>query len=276
MDKQDNNACSHRVPLFTFGVISDVQYADINDGSDYTKTRRRFYRNSLQLLRNAMRSWSSVRPGFILQLGDVIDGFNKQHGDSERALESVLTELSSGEAEVHHVWGNHEFYNFNRRELMGSKLNSAPRRDGGLLAQDIYAYTFSPAPGFIFVVLDAYDVSVLGREESSEQHRTALDLIKRYNSNQDLNCPPMCLDHTRYRMFNGGFSKTQLDWLDDLLSAADEKQERVTIVIIIWGRSHPRAPKGCRPHVPRLELRRAPDGTAAPPQCGLLLGRTRP
>lgn len=31
-------------------------------------------------------------------------------------------------------------------------------------------------------------------------------------------------------MFNGGFSKDQLDWLDSLLSSADEKQEKVTIV----------------------------------------------
>lgn len=34
----------------------------------------------------------------------------------------------------------------------------------------------------------------------------------------------------RFTMFNGGFSKDQLDWLDSLLSSADEKQEKVTIV----------------------------------------------
>lgn len=31
-------------------------------------------------------------------------------------------------------------------------------------------------------------------------------------------------------MFNGGFSKLQLDWLDAVLTAADEKKEKVTIV----------------------------------------------
>lgn len=31
-------------------------------------------------------------------------------------------------------------------------------------------------------------------------------------------------------MFNGGLSKEQLDWLDSVLSSADEKQEKVTIV----------------------------------------------
>lgn len=34
----------------------------------------------------------------------------------------------------------------------------------------------------------------------------------------------------RFTMFNGGFSKGQLDWLDSVLSSADEKRERVTIV----------------------------------------------
>lgn len=34
----------------------------------------------------------------------------------------------------------------------------------------------------------------------------------------------------RFTMFNGGFSKDQLDWLDSVLSSADEKQEKVTIV----------------------------------------------
>lgn len=34
----------------------------------------------------------------------------------------------------------------------------------------------------------------------------------------------------RFTMFNGGFSKDQLDWLDSVLTSADEKRERVTIV----------------------------------------------
>lgn len=34
----------------------------------------------------------------------------------------------------------------------------------------------------------------------------------------------------RFTMFNGGFSKDQLDWLESVLTLADEKQEKVTIV----------------------------------------------
>ncbi|XP_026206434.1 manganese-dependent ADP-ribose/CDP-alcohol diphosphatase [Anabas testudineus] len=229
---------AERTPLFTFGVIADIQYADIDDGFNYSKTRMRFYRGSLQLLRNAQASWSeaATKPDFILQLGDVIDGFNKRHDASDGALDSVLREFSSSPVEVHHVWGNHEFYNFSRSELLRSKLNSSAAHGGSSPSGarggcDTHAYHFSPSPGFTFVVLDAYDVSLLGRDESSEQYCSAMNIIKQYNNNKDLNCPPVGGSlQQRFTMFNGGFSRKQLDWLDSVLSLADDKEDRVTIV----------------------------------------------
>ncbi|KAA8581015.1 manganese-dependent ADP-ribose/CDP-alcohol diphosphatase isoform X1 [Etheostoma spectabile] len=237
--------CPQQTPLFTFGVIADIQYADVDDGYNFARTRRRYYRSSLKLLRNARESWSdsAVKPEFILQLGDIIDGFNKGQDASDRALHTVLREFSSGPAELHHVWGNHEFYNFSRSALLRSRLNSSPHPGGGSSSSssrgfgaqapgsDIYAYSFRPYPGFTFVVLDAYDVSLLGRQESSEQYSQAMDLIKQNNTNEDLNCPPVSEGlQQRFTMFNGGFSKEQLDWLDSVLSSADDKQERVTLV----------------------------------------------
>ncbi|XP_071318280.1 manganese-dependent ADP-ribose/CDP-alcohol diphosphatase [Trachinotus anak] len=231
------DGCARGGPLFTFGVIADIQYADIDDGYNYSRTRRRYYRGSLQLLGNAQESWSgsAVKPAFVLQLGDLIDGFNKCSGASDRALDAVLTQLGCSPLEVHHVWGNHELYNFSRSSLLGSRLNTSLLGGGSPGAarpgSDIYAYHFSPVPGFTFVVLDAYDVSLLGREESSEEYLRARALITQHNHNQDLNCPPECEGlQQRFTMFNGGFSKDQLDWLDSVLSAADEKQQRVTIV----------------------------------------------
>ncbi|KAM3592756.1 uncharacterized protein V6R79_024537 [Siganus canaliculatus] len=226
--------CPPPSPLFTFGVIADIQYADIDDGYNFSLTSKRYYRGSLQLLRNAQKSWSTaaIKPDFILQLGDIIDGFNKRDDSSEQALDSVLKEFSSSPVEVHHVWGNHEFYNFSRSVLLRSKLNSSPQTDR-CLSGDIYAYHFSPFPGFKFVVLDAYDISLLGREETSQQYTEAMNLIKQFNRNHDLNCPPALAGgrlQQRFAKFNGGFSKEQLDWLDSVLSSADEKQERVTLV----------------------------------------------
>lgn len=181
-----------RGPLFTFGVIADVQYADLDDGYNFPRTRRRFYRSSLDLLGNALLSWSTaaVRPSFILQLGDIIDGFNRPAGASERALDAVLTRFGSGSAVTHHVWGNHEFYNFSRSWLLESKLNSAALGCQQGAGGQVHAYRFSPHPGFTFVVLDAYDVALLGRDESSQEYQEALTLLRQHNNNQDLNTPP--------------------------------------------------------------------------------------
>ncbi|XP_038831143.1 manganese-dependent ADP-ribose/CDP-alcohol diphosphatase [Salvelinus namaycush] len=223
-------------PLFTFGIIADIQYADIDDGFNFKRSRKRYYRNSLRLLHNAQKRWTAdtVKPRFILQLGDIIDGFNKRHDASERALETVMKEFDSSPFEVHHVWGNHEFYNFSRDTLMRSVLNSTTDSEAGgghLSICEIYAYHFSPAPKYRFVVLDAYDVSLLGREESSLKYQQAIAILKAHNDNEDLNHPPAPVGmEQRFVKFNGGFSQDQLDWLEGVLSLADNKLERVTIV----------------------------------------------
>lgn len=228
------SVCPRQAPLFSFGVIADVQYADIDDGHNFLRTRKRYYRTSVLLLRKALKSWSeaAVKPDFVLQLGDIIDGFNRRHEASERALEVVLRELSSSPAEVHHVWGNHEFYNFSRTRLLSSALNSRPDTERSLSESgtDIYAYHFRPHPGFSFIVLDAYDLSLLGREESSEQYKEAMLLLRQHNDNEDLNQPAGVGLQRRFVKFNGAFSKEQLDWLDSLLSLADARGERVTLV----------------------------------------------
>lgn len=181
-------------PEFTFGIIADVQYADIDDGLNYSKTRTRYYRNSLNLLRSAIQGWKEERviPSFILQLGDIIDGYNNKHGASGRALKTVVNEFESSLVKVHHVWGNHEFYNFNRNALFASEINSARKAEpgSGLIDDDIYAYHFSPAPKFRFVVLDAYDTSVVGRDPTNEKYNQAMKILQEHNQNEDLNHPP--------------------------------------------------------------------------------------
>ncbi|KAG9350283.1 hypothetical protein JZ751_026637, partial [Albula glossodonta] len=228
-------------PLFTFGVIADVQYADIEDGFNFKHTRKRYYRNSLRLLRRANEKWKSevIQPSFIIQLGDVIDGFNKKYNASERALETVVNELDRSEIGVHHVWGNHEFYNFSRDDLMMSALNSRTVDDtvtedadeSRLHTEESYAYHFSPAPHFRFVVLDAYDLSLIGRKEPSVRYYQAVEIMKAHNNNDDLNNPPVPKGlEQRFVKFNGGFSQGQLDWLDRLLTRSDEKLEKVIVV----------------------------------------------
>lgn len=177
-------------PLFSFGVIADVQYADAEDGYDFSGYRRRYYRQSLNLLRDAVEAWATERPPltFVLQLGDSIDGLNARSGEAEGALEQVLAALGRLPVPVHHAWGNHEFYNFSRARLVHTGLNSHPA-GAGLPAGDCQAYHFSPAARFRVIVLDTYDLSILGREPDSPRYRESLRLLREKNPNDNLNSP---------------------------------------------------------------------------------------
>lgn len=131
--------------LFSFGIISDVQYADRTDGFNYLQTQRRFYRGALEGLRRAVASWMHHRASdaealgqkfFVLQLGDLLDGFNAPDG-SEAALSLLLSEMEATQT-IHHCIGNHELYNFNRAQLI-DKLECFRR-------ERRFYYSFSPHP----------------------------------------------------------------------------------------------------------------------------------
>ncbi|NXG02641.1 ADPRM diphosphatase, partial [Sakesphorus luctuosus] len=215
-----------------FGVIADIQFADAEDGHDFGGTRRRYYRHSLRLLRDAVREWAAERPpvGFVLQLGDSIDGLNARRGEAEAALRQVLEALAALPVPVHHAWGNHELYNFSRAQLARSGLCSRPA--GGSAGPPdplCHAYHCSPAAGLRLVVLDAYDLSPLGREPGSALREEALRLLRDKNHNEDLNSPAG-LNEPHFVAFNGGFSQAQLDWFNDVLKFSDENQEKVIVM----------------------------------------------
>ncbi|XP_006277831.1 manganese-dependent ADP-ribose/CDP-alcohol diphosphatase [Alligator mississippiensis] len=220
-------------PRFCFGVIADVQYADVEDGYNFGRTARRYYRRGLGRVRSAVRAWNGERGRLacVLQLGDLIDGLNAQRGASEPALRAVLGELGHLRAPVHHAWGNHDLYNFSREYLLRSELNSAPggAPGPGAEADACYAYHFSPAAGFRFVMLDAYDLSVLGWDKYSQKYQHSLKLLKEKNPNEDLNSS-LGLDEPQFVKFNGGFSQLQLDWFNEVLTASDKNREKVLVM----------------------------------------------
>ncbi|BAT76022.1 hypothetical protein VIGAN_01397500, partial [Vigna angularis var. angularis] len=45
-------------PLFSFGLISDVQYADIPDGRSFLGVPR-YYRHSILVLQRAVKHWNT-------------------------------------------------------------------------------------------------------------------------------------------------------------------------------------------------------------------------
>ena len=228
--------------LLSFGLLADVHYADVPDGFNYSKTRMRYYRNSLSLLSDAVRHWNNRRDvSFVLQLGDLIDGCNKGTGTSEISLQKTLDICAKFNGPFYHIWGNHELYNFTKDQLAETPLNSSREDSSTRIADNSREapksdgicnyYHFSPMRGFRIVAIDTYDVGVLGCEPTSSQFAAAERLLASKNPNEDKNShvglPGM---DARFVMYNGGVGPKQLRWLREVIGAAHVAKEKVLII----------------------------------------------
>jgi len=83
-------------PLFSFGILADAQYAD-NEA-----VGNRFYRSSLEKLRDAVTKFRKDSVDFIINLGDLID----KDFDSYKPVINILD--SSG-IKIYNVPGNHDY-----------------------------------------------------------------------------------------------------------------------------------------------------------------------
>ncbi|CAI7845240.1 unnamed protein product, partial [Closterium sp. NIES-54] len=211
-------------PLFSFGVMTDVQYADIDDGHSFLGIPR-FYRHSLEVVKRAVRDWNheTNHISFAVHFGDLVDGLCPREKSLE-AFQTVLGEfgkLTNGP--VYHMLGNHCLYNLPRKTL--NKLLAMPPS-----ADHRSYYHFSPFPGFRLVVLDPYDISMIGWPSGHPHAELAAEILGRQNPNEEKNSPEgMVGMQRRFLKFNGGVSETQLGWLEGVLRESDECGETVII-----------------------------------------------
>ncbi|KAK6924771.1 Calcineurin-like phosphoesterase domain, ApaH type [Dillenia turbinata] len=208
-------------PLFSFGVISDIQYADIPDGHSFLGVPR-YYRHSVLVLQRAVEKWNNQpKLDFLIHFGDIVDGFCPKDKSLE-AVTSVVNEFKKFDGPVYHMIGNHCLYNLPREKLL-------PLLNISCLDHRAY-YDFSPAPGYRFIVLDGYDSSALGWPQDHPKTLEALKFLNEKNPNLDKNSP-IGLDglERRFLMFNGAVGKEQLQWLDNILKDATSLNEKVVV-----------------------------------------------
>uniref|UniRef100_A0A0B6ZS83 Calcineurin-like phosphoesterase domain-containing protein n=1 Tax=Arion vulgaris TaxID=1028688 RepID=A0A0B6ZS83_9EUPU len=223
-------------PHITFGIICDLHYADCDDSYDISKSRERFSCNALSLLKNAVNDWKrSADPvAFVLQLGDLIDGKNKHWGEAavKKALNTILHPLNSLHVPVYHVIGNHELHNLSRSFLLSSPLNSSLSLNIETSSTRFYC-TFLPHPKLRVVVIDTYEVSLLGYGDAPEDENyvSAQTLFRKHNKNEDTNDASGLEGlEKRWVSYNGGVSEKQLLWLSQVLMKANSKEENVIII----------------------------------------------
>jgi manganese-dependent ADP-ribose/CDP-alcohol diphosphatase len=180
-------------PLFTFGIITDVQYAD----QDNAGTRH--YRLSPKKLAEAVDSFNLYKPQFVLSLGDYID----KNFSSYDTLNPITERLTM---HLYHTLGNHEFsVNDNEKERVLQKEN---------LEKPYYSFEKN---NWRFVIINGNDVSLHAHIKGSSEYKEAEALLVKLKA-----------DSLRQaQTWNGAIGKEQLEWLEKELLAAQNKKQKV-------------------------------------------------
>jgi len=236
--RQEGRRCS-------FGIIGDIQYADCDDGSDFSGSQPRFFRHTLDLVRDAVKRWvSEDKVDFAVQLGDAIDGRNAGIS-SQEALATVLREFPDGLPRVD-LLGNHELYNFQRTELVKSGLRlfaeglPGATRGGNddEVSQGEACYFHFPADGeggkWEVIVLDAYDVACIGYPEGHPRRNVAEAILAQTNPRAFQKgvdwFDGLPVEQHRFVPYNGLIGPSQLAWLRGRLEACYDAGRTVIVL----------------------------------------------
>ena len=234
-------------PQLRVGIVSDVQYADVDDATNFVGNRWRKYRQSLEILGMAAEEFESIGGVRIaVQLGDMLDGKAAMNGKdgSRAALEDVRRVLRRGSlGRIKGGWracvGNHELYNFGREELAKEDLywegDVVVDDDGG---EPRLYYSTRPAEGWKLVFLDAYAISIMGDQRGPRGRQLAARELSANNPNIDADDPMkpgsgwlLGIEGTdvRYVPYNGALGARQLQWLQREVYQSSRDGERVLI-----------------------------------------------
>eukprot|EP00966_Prymnesium_polylepis_P310339 7170082-Prymnesium_polylepis.1 len=217
--------------VFSLGLISDVQWADADDGWNFARTTRRCFRGALIQLTRAVDWWRDQELVAVAQLGDLIDGRNAATGQSESAMAAAISQLRRLSVVVLHAVGNHDLYNFPRAQLT-AQLYGADLYYAFNGAKSYYA--FVPHAGWRILVLDTFQESLIGWPEGDVRRVRATTAIKAHNPN-DVTVDGdwfAGLDglERRWVPYNGALGAAQLTWLRKELRAARHAGERVLVL----------------------------------------------
>ena len=193
--------CAPRVALdqparsFSFGVMTDVQYADADPGG------QRMYRASPAKLRAAVAHFNTMDLTFVIHLGDLIDR-------DFVSFDTVMPLMETCRHPVFQVLGNHDY------SVEDVKKSSVPMRMG----MHRRYYDFGQGP-WRFVVLDGNDLSLQAHVQGSDRYRESAEMLERLKAGKAPNA----------QAWNGGVGQEQMRWLQATLAHAAKAGQQVVV-----------------------------------------------
>jgi len=211
-------------PLFSFGLIGDVQYAlDKRFGKNFTETETRYYHDAINKLKLAVECWNKERLNFCVNLGDLLDGRNSEAGTTEKAWKECLQVLSKLRWRRFDMVGNHELYLWGNRKSMPKGLNVNDKSGSGY-------YAYEPAKGWLVLVLNSFGQSAI---PGSENEKETMAFLKSKNPNIGTKSADWSKglkpELLHYMPYNGGLGDAQRQWLKGQLGYALKNSLRVII-----------------------------------------------
>lgn len=190
--------------MIKLGVFADLQYADQN------RTEKRDYRASLEKFIKMAGFFSEQKLSLILQLGDAMNGGFEN-------LTKVAELFRVSHLPIKSVLGNHDF------QVERSQKKEV-KRLLGLPAKGFYSLKLRDSENadnrWRIVILNGMEISTFAAE-NDEEMKQARKIQEKYR----IGGPKGKLPYD----WNGALSKSQLQWLDSVLTKAESQKEKVIV-----------------------------------------------
>lgn len=250
-DRDQQAAKNSPPPLFSVGLVADIQYADMADSHVEGRTQR--FRECPGKLERALAAMVGAEGGgsppaprreklaVLLTLGDVINGNREDAALNPSDLETVASLIDAafppqGDIPVYHVLGNHclDLPKAQVTERLRFPPSALPDSadDGGDSEGRSGASSTPPAcysvllhPGWRLIALDTTEMSGHAQDSSdSARAREAREYSHRHPLTEGDESP-----NPQMSPWNGGPGPRQVEWLRDELQRAAESSEKCVV-----------------------------------------------